>query len=77
MHSMFSMSFSLLENMACVAMGITLIIDLVCHSKPTLNTSKVENAFPANLPFNTKELLYTIRFKDKDYDNIQDPTVER
>lgn len=74
-HSIYSMSLSFIANMVCFAMGLALLSELICHSKPTINTSKVESSYSENLTFNTKDLLYTIGFKDKNYNDITDPAI--
>ena len=63
-HFPFGMILSLLINFASFCLSITLLFELLNHSKPSVNYAKFQSSMTKNMTLNTKELLFTIAFRD-------------
>ncbi len=74
-HFLFGMILSLLLNIASICLSVTLILELMYHSKPTVNYAKFLSSVTKNMTLNTKELLFTIAFRDNNYNLINDPSI--
>ena len=74
-HTLIGMLCSFLLNIGCAAMFIIYILELFDHSKPNVNYSKIHKQKTTNMTLNTRDLLYTIGFRDKYYQILQDPTI--
>ena len=66
---------SLLINIISFLFSITLILELIHHSKPSVNYAQFQSSMTTNMTLNTKQLLFTIAFRDKDYKLINDPSI--
>ena len=73
-HVPFGMILSLFINFANICLTITLILQLINHSQPNINYAKFTSSMTVNMSLNTKELLFTIAIRDKDYNIIDDPS---
>ena len=74
-HFPFGMILSLLINIASLCLSVTLISELIYHSKPTVNYAKFHSSMTRNMTLNTKELLFTIAIRDNNYNLINDPSI--
>ena len=74
-HFTFGIILSLLMNIISFLFSITLILELLHHSKPSVNYAQFQSSMTTNMTLNTKQLLFTIAFRDKDYKLINDPTI--
>ena len=74
-HFSLGMILSLLINITSFLFSITLILELIHHSKPSVNYAQFQASMTTNMTLNTKELLFTIAFRDKDYKLINDPSI--
>ena len=74
-HFPFGMFLSLLINFASFCLSITLLFELLNHSKPSVNYAKFQSSMTKNMTLNTKELLFTIAFRDNNYNIIKDPSI--
>ena len=74
-HFTFGIILSLLMNIISFSFSITLILELLHHSKPSVNYAQFQSSMTTNMTLNTKQLLFTIAFRDKDYKLINDPTI--
>ena len=74
-HFPFGMFLSLLINFASFCLSITLLFELIDHSKPSVNYAKFHSSMTTNMTLNTKELLFTIAFRDNNYNIIKDPSI--
>ena len=74
-HFPFGMFLSLLINFASFCLSITLLFELINHSKPSVNYAKFHSSMTTNMTLNTKELLFTIAFRDNNYNIIKDPSI--
>ena len=74
-HFPFGMILSLLINFASFCLSITLLFELLNHSKPSVNYAKFQSSMTRNMTLNTKELLFTIAFRDNNYNIIKDPSI--
>lgn len=74
-HTTIGIIFSLLLNFGCLTMGILYIVELFKHSKPNVNYSKIRKSLTTNMTLNTPELLYSVGFRDKNYQIITDPAI--
>ena len=66
---------SLLINIASICLSVTLLLELLNHSKPSVNYAKFLSSMTTNMTLNSKELLFTIAFRDKNYQLINDPSI--
>ena len=64
---------SLIINVTTFCFSITLILQLINHSEPSVNYAKITSSMSPNITLNTKELLFTIAIRDKYYNLINDP----
>ena len=74
-HFLFGMILSLLLNIASICLSVSLILELMYHSKPTVNYAKFLSSVTKNMTLNTKELLFTIAIRDQNYNLINDPSI--
>lgn len=58
-HSIYSIILSLLINVACGAMRVTLVLELIKHKKPIVNMAELKSFLTENMTLNSKDLLYT------------------
>ena len=65
---------SLLINFASICLSVTLMLQLIFHSQPNVNYAKFTTSMSSNMTLNTKELLFTIAIRDKNYNLINDPS---
>ncbi len=63
-HFPLGMFLSLLINIASFCLSMTLLFELLNHSKPSVNYAKFHSSMTTNMTLNTKELLFTIAFRD-------------
>ena len=73
-HFPLGMLLSLLINFASICLSVTLILQLIFHSQPNVNYAKFTTSMSSNMTLNTKELLFTIAIRDKNYNLINDPS---
>ena len=69
------MFLSLLINISSLCLSITFLFELIYHSKPVVSFAKFQSSMTKNMTLNTKELLFTIAFRDKNYNLINDPSI--
>ena len=74
-HFPLGMLLSLLINFASICLSVTLILQLIFHSQPNVNYAKFTTSMSSNMTLNTKELLFTIAIRDKNYNLINDPSI--
>ena len=74
-HTIIGIVLSSIINIFCIVMTLLYLIELLNHSKPKVNYSKISKKLNTNITLNTKELLYTIGFRDKNYQVLADPTI--
>ena len=74
-HTIIGIILSSIINIFCIVMFLLYLIELLNHSKPKVNYSKISKKLNTNITLNTKELLYTIGFRDKNYQVLADPTI--
>ena len=74
-HCPFGMLLSLLINLSSFCLLITLLSELLNHSKPSVSYAKLHSSMTTNLTLNTKEFLFTIAFRDNNYNIIKDPSI--
>ena len=74
-HFPFGMILSFIINIICICLSVTLILELINHSKPTVNYAKFHTSMTQNITLNTKTLLFTIAIRDQYYNLINDPSI--
>ena len=74
-HTYIGMICSLALNIGCIVMFTLYLIELFNHSKPNVNYSRINKQKTTNMTLNTRELLYTVGFRDKYYQIITDPSI--
>ncbi len=73
-HVPFGIILSLIINFANICLTVTLFLQLINHTEPNVNYAKFSSSMTVNMSLNTKELLFTIAIRDKDYNIIDDPS---
>lgn len=74
-HTLIGIILSLIMNIGCLVMCIIYLVELCSHSNPNVNYTKIKKTQTTNLTLNTKELLYSIGLRNKNYQIIKDPTI--
>ena len=74
-HFPFGIILSLLINFVSFCLLITLLFELLNHSKPSVNYAKFHSSMTSNMTLNSKNLLFTIAFRDNNYNLIKDPSI--
>ncbi len=74
-HFPFGMILSFIINSISLCLSVTLILELMNHSKPTVNYAKFHTSMTKNMTLNTKNLLFTIAIRDRYYNIINDPSI--
>ena len=74
-HTALTIIISLGINILSISLFLTEISDLIKHKNPTVNYAKLRNSISPNLTLNTKELLFSIGVRDKNYNFINDPSL--
>ena len=74
-HLPFGIILSLLINFVSFCLLITLLFELLNHSKPSVNYAKFHSSMTSNMTLNSKNLLFTIAFRDNNYNLIKDPSI--
>ena len=74
-HTALTIIISLGINILSISLFLTEISDLIKHKNPTVNYAKLRNTISPNLTLNTKELLFSIGVRDKNYNFINDPSL--
>ena len=71
----FGMFLSLLINISTICLSTILLFELIYHSKPVVSFAKFQSQLTKNMTLNTKELIFTITFRDKYHNLINDPSI--
>ena len=71
----FGMFLSLLINISTICLSTILLLELIYHSKPNVSFAKFQSQLTKNMTLNTKELIFTITFRDKNHNLINDPSI--
>ncbi len=74
-HFPLGMFFSFINNVISLCLAVTLILELINHSKPTVNYAKFHTSMTKNMTLNTEKLLFTIAIRDQSYKLINDPSI--
>ena len=74
-HFPFGMILSFIINSISLCLSVTLILELMNHSKPTVNYAKFHTSMTKNMTLNTEKLLFTIAIRDRYYNIINDPSI--
>lgn len=74
-HTLIGIVFSVIINLGCLVMFIIYLVELFSHSNPNVNYTKIRKTISTNLTLNTKDLLYSIGFRNKHYQIMKDPTI--
>ena len=69
------MFLSLLINISTICLSTILLLELIYHSKPNVSFAKFQSQLTKNMTLNTKELIFTITFRDKNHNLINDPSI--
>ena len=71
----FGMFLSLLINISTICLSTILLLELIYHIKPNVSFAKFQSQITKNMTLNTKELIFTIAFRDKYHNLIVDPSI--
>ena len=74
-HFPLGMYLSLFINILSLCLGITLMMELIYHTGPSVNYAQFHSSMTTNMTLNTKELLFTIAIRDNNYNLINDPSI--
>ena len=74
-NTIFTVLLSLAINSFVIIIFIIELYNLVVHNNPYVNYAKIRNTIAPNLTLNTKELLFSIGIRDKNYNFINDPSI--
>ena len=74
-HTLICQIISLLMNLGCIAMFITLTIELIKRNNPTVNNVTLQLDKGPNATLNSKDLIIAIGILDSSYQVFNDPTV--
>ena len=74
-HTLICEIISLIMNCGCIAMLITLVIELASRNKPTVNNVSIQLDKGPNATLNSKNLIIAFGVLDSSYQIFNDPTV--
>ena len=73
-HTLFCQIISILMNIGCCGMLITLIIELISRNKPSVNHVAVTQNIGSNATVNTEDLIISFGILDTTYSIFSDPS---
>ena len=74
-HTILTVLLSFAINTFVIIVFIIELHELLEHTNPDVNYAKMRNTIAPNLTLNTKELLFSIGIRDKNYNFVNDPSI--
>ena len=74
-HTILTVLLSFAINTFVIIVFIIELYELLEHTNPDVNYAKMRNTIAPNLTLNTKELLFSIGIRDKNYNFVNDPSI--